>query len=87
MVRVRVVETDDIQPQSACLPLNLDQLLRSDVVAVVRGVGARITSPDNLVDMVARAALVLAEQNAAALMRIGLLPMRAQRLVLVVVNP
>ncbi len=52
MVRVRVVEADDVQSQAACLPLDLHQLLRGDVVAVVRGVGAGIAGADDLLNLI-----------------------------------
>ena len=44
VVWVRVVEADDVEPEGAGLPLNFDELLRGDVVAVVRGVSAGVAA-------------------------------------------
>src|ERR1700679_1673161 len=84
MVGVRVVKADDVQAEATRLALNFDQLLRGDVVAVVRGVGAGVASADDLLDVIrgrgaiALAGDVLAEQHAAALVRVGLFAVSAQ---------
>ena len=52
VVGVRVVEADDVEAEAAGLALDLDQLLRGDVVAVVRGVGAGVAGADDLVDVI-----------------------------------
>src|SRR5271170_922016 len=87
-----MVETDDVQSQAAGLSLYLDELLRGDVVAVVRRVGACVAGADDLLDMIhGRGAIaftrnVLAEQHAAALIRVGFFSMRAKGFVVGVVN-
>ena len=51
---MRVVEPDDIEAEAAGLPLNFDKFLRSDVITIVRGISARITGTDDLLDVIYR---------------------------------
>ncbi|HTF44621.1 MAG TPA: hypothetical protein VK641_12015 [Terriglobales bacterium] len=78
---MRVVEADDVQSQASRLPLNFDQLLRRDVVAVVCGVGAGVAGADDLLDVIDRtlafAGDILAEQHAAAFVWVCLFAMDA----------
>src|SRR5208283_3661581 len=76
-IRVRVIEANDVQTLLACLALDADELLGRDVEAVVRAVGAGVAGADDLADVVAIRRSV-AQQHAAALVRIGLFAVRAQ---------
>src|ERR1700722_4986748 len=78
VIGVRVVEADDVEPKAASLTLNPDQLMWGDVVTVVRRVSAGVAGPDNLLDVIPLADDVLAEQDAAAFVRVGLFAVRAQ---------
>ena len=73
-----MVEADDVESEAACLALDFDEFLWRDVVTVVRGVDAGISGANDLLDVIDRrgaialAGDVLAEQDAAALVRVGL---------------
>src|SRR5207244_3398187 len=77
VVGVRVIETDDVERETAGLALDFDELLRGDVVAVVRGVGAGVAGANDLVDVVAFG-VGFAEEDAAALVRVGLFAVSAE---------
>ena len=53
VVGVGVVEAYDVEREGAGLALDFYELLRSYVVAVVRGVGAGVAGADDLVDVIA----------------------------------
>ena len=69
------------KPEAARLPLNLDQLLGRDVIAVVSAVGAGVSGADNLAHMIA-VGRCDAQHGSAALVRISLFAVRAQGLVI-----
>jgi hypothetical protein len=77
VVGVGVVEADDVQRKAAGLALDADQLLGRNVVAVVRAVGARVAGADDLADAISLGRRV-AEEDAAALVGVGLLAVRAE---------
>src|ERR1017187_6028482 len=74
---VRVVDVDDVESQAACLTLDFDQFLGRDVVAIVGAVGARIARAYDLPNVISVGRCV-AQHSAAALVRVGLLAVRAQ---------
>ncbi len=81
MIRVRVVEADNLQPLLARLALDADQLLRRNLIAAVGGIGADIfcaCDGDNML----RVLFHTAQQYAATFVGIGLLSMLAERVVL-----
>ncbi len=88
VVGVGVVEADDVEARAAGLALDFDELLRGDVVAVVRGVGAGVAGADDLVDdMVAvRSGVGFAEEDTAALVGVGLFAVGAQGFVVGVLD-
>src|SRR3954463_6151430 len=85
MIRMRMVEADDVHPLLARLALSGDQLLRRYVVTVMRRILARISASHNLFDH-AGTIVHFSQQHPAALMRIGLLTMFAYCFVIRVGN-
>ena len=71
VVRVRVVEADDVLPALSPFALDADQLLGVDVVAVVGGIGAGIAAACGRSHDLGSVVFKASEQDAAALMRIG----------------
>jgi hypothetical protein len=77
MVGMRMIETDDVFAALAALALNLHQLARVDVVAVLRRIRTGIAAT-NRVSHHARVAIYRTQQNPATLMGIGLFAMKAK---------
>src|SRR5215472_6031967 len=70
VVGVGVVEADDVEALVAGLALGGDELFGSDVVAVVRGIGARVAGAEKRGDADG-GGLGFAEENAAAFVGVG----------------
>ena len=80
VVGVGVVEADDVEAELAAFALGGDELLRRDVVAVVGAVGAGVTGTEEVGD--GEVLLVgVAEEDAAALVRVGLFAVGAEGVV------
>jgi len=92
MVGVGVVEAYDVEAEATRLTLDLYQLLRGDVVAVVGGVGTGVAGTNDLLNVIYRrgaiafARDVLAEQDAAALVGVSLFAMGAEGFVVSIVD-
>src|SRR6187402_16121 len=82
MVGMRVIEPDDLQVLLPSLALCLDELLRGNVVTVMRGVGACVARAHQLYDFVFARDDGSSQHDAAALVGIGLLPVLTHRVVL-----
>src|SRR5581483_9984371 len=80
MIGMRVIEARNLQPLGPRLALNLHQLHRGNVVAIVRRIRARIARPHGLDN---RPGLLhaMAEQGAAALVRIRLFAVSTQAII------
>ena len=85
MVGMGVVEADNIFVACAAFPLDADELLRIDVVAILRGVGARVAAAGSGGDG-AYVAVHLAEKNTTAFMRVGFLAVAANFSVILASN-
>src|SRR5579862_1722591 len=75
MVRVRVVEPYDVFSAFAAFALYAHQLLRIDVVAIMRRIGARVTATCRSRDHAAAVIFKSTKKHAAAFVRISLFPM------------
>src|SRR5690242_19723030 len=82
MVRMRVIEADDIFSALAPLTLDAHQFFWIDVVAVVRGVSASIATTGSAGHCSAAIVCKLPEQHTAAFVRISLLAMFANSIVI-----
>src|ERR1700759_620167 len=80
MVRMGVVEADDVEVALPRLALNADEFLRGDVVPVVSRVGSGVAAAPRFVHSI-HAIRGAAEQHAATLMGIGFFPMASDRVV------
>src|SRR5579883_417490 len=80
MVRMRVVETYNIEPALAPLALNADQFLWRDAVTVVGRVGAHVSGTHSFFHFI-HSFMGAAQQHTTTLVRIGLFPMSPQRVV------
>jgi hypothetical protein len=80
VVGVGVVEAYDVEALLAGFALRLDQLDGGDVVAVVSAVGAGVAGAEELGDAQG-IAIHVAEQDAAALVRVGLFAVGAELVV------
>jgi hypothetical protein len=76
-----VVKADNIFPALASLALNADELLRIDVIAVVRRVIASVAGPRDASHGLGAIVGELAEQHTATLMGIGFFAVLAERIV------
>jgi hypothetical protein len=81
MVRVRVIEADDILPPLAPFALDPNQFPRVDVVPVVGRVGACIAAARGRGNKLQPIIRKTAQQNAAAFVRVSLFPMSADRII------
>jgi len=72
-----MIEADNVLSAPAALPLDTDQLLRVDVVAIVRRVVACIPAAPDRGDH-AQIAIEATEQHSTALVRVGLFPVLAK---------
>src|SRR5882724_6497564 len=70
MVRMRVIETDDVLAVLAAVALDANQFLRIDVVAVVSGIGSRVAGPRHRSHATGAVLAHLSKQHAAALVGI-----------------
>jgi hypothetical protein len=77
MVRMRVVEADDVFSPLPPLPLDANQFARIDAIAIVRRVVPGVARARNRVDNTV-ISIHLAEQNPAAFVRIGLFTVPAK---------
>ncbi len=77
MVRVGVVEANDVLFTLAAFPLDSDQFFGIDVVAVLRRIGTRVARACEGSYYARAIAIHSTEQDAAALVRIGFLAMLA----------
>ncbi len=80
VVGVGVVETYDVEACGAGFALGLDQLERRDAIAVVGAVGAGVAGAEEFFDLDACWGST-AEQDAAALMRVGFFAVGAELVV------
>src|SRR6266850_6384923 len=79
MVWVRMIKADNIFSALASAPLDADEFLRVDVIAVVRRVVASVAGPCDVGYGFRPAVCKLAEQHAAAFVRIGFFAVPAER--------
>jgi hypothetical protein len=83
MVGMGVVKTNDVFAALAAFALNPHQLLGIDVVAVVGGIGASIAAAGNRGHYSATIVLDAAQQDATALVGIGLFAVLTKGIVVV----
>src|SRR5947207_9961079 len=82
VVRMGMVEADNILFALAGFTLDVHQFFRIDVVAVLRRVGAGVTGTGKRSDHASAVLLEPPEQHAAALVRIGLFTVLAKSVVM-----
>src|SRR5271157_2014669 len=80
MVRMRMVEADDVLRAPACLALDAHQLARVNLVPVVQCVGALVIATRDCLHVLQAIALDLPQQNAATLMWVTLFAVTAKLL-------
>lgn len=73
VIRMRMIETDDVLAAVPSLSLDANQFLGIDIVTIVSGVGSRVAATRRTVHNAGTAVFELTQQNATALVRIGLL--------------
>lgn len=81
MVWMRVIKANDVQAVVAGFALDAHKFLGSDLITIVRGVGTRISRAHSIYHDVG-IGFTMAEQNAAAFIRICFFPVLANRVVL-----
>ena len=78
MVRMRVVEPDDVQLRCAGLALDTYQFTRIDVVAIMRRVAARVAAAHDAAHILHPFVVNLPQQHATALVRVSLFAVAAK---------
>ena len=78
MVGVRVIEADDVVSALAPFTLDADEFLGIDVVAVVSGIGAGVSSTDSRCHDAVAIVIEAAEQYSAAFVRISFFAVAAE---------
>jgi hypothetical protein len=86
VIRMGMIEADDVFSAVAALALDANQFFGVDVVAIVCGIGTCIASTDNRGDDACAVAFHLAEKNAAAFMWISQFAMLAKGFVVFAID-
>ena len=81
-----VAEADNVFSALTSFPLDADELLRIDVIAIVRRVIARIASPGDASDGFGTVVRKVPQQHAAAFVRVGFFAVLTKRIVNVAGN-
>src|SRR5579864_4892913 len=76
MIGMGVIEADDVLVSLARLPLDANELLGIDVIAVLGGIGAGVAAASGRRDR-ANVAIHLSEEDPATFMRVSFLPVTA----------
>ena len=76
-----MIKADDVFSALASFALNANEVLRIDVIAIVRRIGARVAAARDARDCLRAIVVEVAEEDSATLVGIGFLPVLAKRVI------
>jgi|SRR5689334_3137687 hypothetical protein len=81
MIRMRVVKPDNVLIPLPSLALDLHELMRVDLIPILRRFFVSISTPDGCADQARTIIFKPAEQHTAALMGISFFPVKPERVI------